>query len=359
MMTSTLSTSTSFRTALTASPGVPLLSAKYASTLRPMMPPLALVSSTIIVAPHTTPSPVIAEGPLIAEAKPTRMGGPPWAQAGPAASTVSSNATTVLTSISSLRDVRSPDDGEVLARAGQPADAGRRHLYGILDLHAAPAVLVVRRLDTKHHAWLERRFGCRVEGRRIIGLETDPVPDVVALVVGHPVLTRRLNSDFENSADRYARLHRGHPRLLAGEDRRIVARQLVARLAEHSRACDVRAVALVDATEIEAHHVAGLERSFGRVDVGERSALTDRDHGEEGLSAALKDLRLVHIRCLALGDTGFEHREDGGHAILGDLGGALKPRDLRRALHHARAPEELVGGHERRTRELLLERAPG
>ena len=40
MITSTLSTSTSLRTALTASPGVPLLSAKKASTLCPMMPPL-------------------------------------------------------------------------------------------------------------------------------------------------------------------------------------------------------------------------------------------------------------------------------------------------------------------------------
>ena len=63
------------RTALTASPGAALLSAKYASSFLPITPPLALISSTASVAPHFTPSPVIAAGPLIADAKPTRMGG--------------------------------------------------------------------------------------------------------------------------------------------------------------------------------------------------------------------------------------------------------------------------------------------
>ncbi len=85
-MTSTLSTSTSFLTALTASPGVPLLSAKKTSTLRPMMPPLAFTSSTAMVAPHITPSPVMADGPLIADENPTLIG---WAHAGPAASRAS------------------------------------------------------------------------------------------------------------------------------------------------------------------------------------------------------------------------------------------------------------------------------
>ena len=61
MMTSTWSTSASLRTALTASPGVALLSANEASILRPMMPPFALISSTASVAPQRTPSPVIAE----------------------------------------------------------------------------------------------------------------------------------------------------------------------------------------------------------------------------------------------------------------------------------------------------------
>src|SRR5690349_19391979 len=46
-----------------------------------MMPPLALISSTASVPPHRTPSPVIAAGPLIAEAKPMRMGGGAWAAA--------------------------------------------------------------------------------------------------------------------------------------------------------------------------------------------------------------------------------------------------------------------------------------
>src|SRR5262249_4184055 len=75
MMTSTLSTSASLRTALTASPGCALLSAKYASSLRPITPPFALISSTAIVAPQRTPSPVIAAGPLMADAEPMRMGG--------------------------------------------------------------------------------------------------------------------------------------------------------------------------------------------------------------------------------------------------------------------------------------------
>src|SRR5215470_3684844 len=40
-----------------------------------MTPPLALISSTASVAPHLTPSPVMAAGPLMAEAKPILMGG--------------------------------------------------------------------------------------------------------------------------------------------------------------------------------------------------------------------------------------------------------------------------------------------
>lgn len=87
MMTSTWSTSANLRTALTASPGVARLSAKEASIRRPMTPPRALISSTASMAPHCTPSPVMAAGPLMAEAKPTRMGGA-WAAAGRAASRV-------------------------------------------------------------------------------------------------------------------------------------------------------------------------------------------------------------------------------------------------------------------------------
>src|SRR5260370_38040686 len=47
-----------------------------------MMPPLALYSSASIWAAHFTPSPVIAEGPVIAEEKPTRIGGAVCAPAG-------------------------------------------------------------------------------------------------------------------------------------------------------------------------------------------------------------------------------------------------------------------------------------
>src|SRR5206468_4148984 len=61
---------------------------------------LALISSTTICPAHVTPSPVIADGPLIAEANPTRIGGPPCAHAGATANTVNSSAITVLMSVS-------------------------------------------------------------------------------------------------------------------------------------------------------------------------------------------------------------------------------------------------------------------
>src|SRR6185503_1201711 len=95
-MTSTLSTSASLRTALTASPGCALLSAKYASSLRPITPPLALISSTMSEAPQRTPSPVMAAGPLIAEAKPILIGAF-WARpdSGRAASTTRTRARTM------------------------------------------------------------------------------------------------------------------------------------------------------------------------------------------------------------------------------------------------------------------------
>ena len=47
-----------------------------------MMPPLALYSSASIWAAHLTPSPVIAEGPVMADENPTRIGGAPCAPAG-------------------------------------------------------------------------------------------------------------------------------------------------------------------------------------------------------------------------------------------------------------------------------------
>ncbi len=45
------------------------------------MPPLALYSSASIWAAHFTPSPVMADGPVMADAKPTRIGGAPCAPA--------------------------------------------------------------------------------------------------------------------------------------------------------------------------------------------------------------------------------------------------------------------------------------
>src|SRR5437879_4225431 len=251
MMTSTWSTSASLRTALTASPGCALLSAKEASILWPMMPPLALISSTASVAPQRTPSPVIAAGPLIAEAKPMRMGGAcAPADNAPAESAASSRVTSASASrmiASSLARCCSSDNGEVLAGPGQRPRAGRRHLDGVLDLHAAPAVLVVGRLDAEHHAGLERGVRRRVDRRRVVGLEPDPVAAVVSRVVGQAALARDADGEVEEPAHRHAGLHGGDGGALTGEDRRVVARLFVAGLAQHGRARDVRAIGAPEA----------------------------------------------------------------------------------------------------------------
>src|SRR5713226_1815375 len=157
MITSTLSTSTSLRTALTASPGVPALSPKEISIFRPMMPPLALYSSASNWAAHFTPSPVIAEGPVMAEANPTLMGGADCASP-PGRSPPSTRASTiaipiVLRRVSvialSPRSALSTEDRQLLARLGEPAYAAGGDLDGVLDLDAAPAMFVVGRLHAE------------------------------------------------------------------------------------------------------------------------------------------------------------------------------------------------------------------
>src|SRR5689334_11955544 len=291
MITSTWSTSASLRTALTASPGCALLSAKNASSLRPMTPPLALISSTASVAPHRTPSPVIAAGPLIAEAKPMRIGG----ACAPAETAMRSSVATVSTgrmmAISSLAD-----DREVLARARQRARAARCDFDRILDLHAAPAVLVVRRLDAEHHAGLERGAGRRVDRRRIVRLEPDAVSDVVTLIMRQPALARHAHRDLEQLAHRHAGLHSGDGGPLTGQDCGIAARLFLGRCAEHGRPRNVRAIRADQAAEIEAHQVARSQRALGGVDVGERRSLTDRHHGEERLRALAQHFFFVDTR---------------------------------------------------------------
>src|SRR6185295_8738179 len=184
-ITSTLSTSASRRTALTASPGVPALSPKYSSIFRPMMPPLALYSSASIWAAHFTPSPVIAEGPVIAEENPTLIGGPPCACT-PGRSPPRSNSTSPTTiaivprriRLIALSSLGSPsgflaEDRQLLARPGEPADTAGGDLDGVLDLDAAPAMLVVGGLHAEDHAGLQRGVGRRVDGGWIVGLEPD------------------------------------------------------------------------------------------------------------------------------------------------------------------------------------------
>src|SRR5919109_4335371 len=227
MITSTWSTSASLRTALTASPGCALLSAKNASSFRPMTPPFALISSTASVAPQRTPSPVIAAGPLIAEAKPTRMGGA-WA---PAETAMRSSAATV--SASRMAASSLSDDREVLAGARERARATGGDLDRVLHLHAAPPVLVVGRLHAEHHAGLECGARPRVDRRRVVGLEPDPVADVVALIVRQPVLARHAHGELEEVAHRHAGLHGGDGGPLTGENGPVVARLLVGRLAQH------------------------------------------------------------------------------------------------------------------------------
>ena len=182
--------------------------------------------------------------------------------------------------------------------------------------------------------------------------------DVVALVVRQSAFARDPHGDIEDLADRHAGFHGADRCFLARKNRGVEARQLIARLAEHHRTRDVRAVSVGHAAEIEAHHVAEFESALGRVHVGQCSPFADRDHSEEGLGATPEDLGLVHVRRLALGDARLEHRQHRGHAGLGDLRRALQSRDLFWTLDHARPPEELVGGRQGAL-HALLERPPG
>ena len=99
------------------------------------MPPLALYSSASIWAAHFTPSPVIAEGPVMAEEKPTRIGGALCApaagalraepEASPTAIAIADRP--VVRSVSS-RSPRSAsaEDLQFLARLGEPPRRRRR-----------------------------------------------------------------------------------------------------------------------------------------------------------------------------------------------------------------------------------------
>src|SRR6266571_2605226 len=249
-----------------------------------MMPPLAFSSSTAMVAPHTTPSPVMADGPLIADAKPTRTG---WAQAGAAATTVINSARMMRMCHLLVVDpsppegervrvrggawrIRLADDRELRARAREPPRAVGRDLHGVLHLDAAPAVLVVGRLHAEDHAGLEQGRRRRVDRGRVVGLEPDAVAHVVALIVRDAMLAGHAHGDLEDVAHGHARSHGRDGRLLASERGPVVPRLLLARPAEDGRPRDVRAVALVDAAQVEADEVAGPERALGGVDVRER-----------------------------------------------------------------------------------------
>src|SRR5437773_1794767 len=65
-----------------------------------------------------------------------------------------------------------------------------------------------------------------------------------------------------------------------------------------------------------------------------------------------------YTRGVALGDAGLEHAQDRGDAVLGDERRALERRHLVRSLHHTRLAKHLVGRHERRPRQALLDARP-
>src|ERR1044072_5365792 len=110
------------------------------------MPPLALYSSANIWAAHFTPSPVMAEGPVMAEENPTRIGGAPRGE--PPAQPARDRDPDPSASDPCHRALLarpSAEDLQFLARLREPAHAGRRYLDRVLHLDLAPAVLVVRR----------------------------------------------------------------------------------------------------------------------------------------------------------------------------------------------------------------------
>ncbi len=184
------------------------------------------------------------------------------------------------------------------------------------------------------------------------------MPDVIALVMRHAGLAGDPHADLEDLIDRHPRLHGGDGGPLAVADRVVVAPLLVGRRAQHRGARDVRAIALIDTPEVEAHEVALRERPVRCVHVGERRPVAHRDHGEEGLGALSQDLLLERQRPLALGDAGLEHAQHGRDPVLRDERGPLETTHLLGALHHARGPEVRIGGLKRRPREAFRQPLP-
>src|SRR4051794_41085151 len=116
---------------------------------------------------------------------------------------------------------------QLAGAAGEDAAAVLGDDDGVLDLESGEAELVVRRLDLEDHARLERRLRRLVEDRRVVGVETDAVADVVPAVVRDPGLARRLDRRGEHVLRRHAGPHRVDRGLLAREDRVVVALQLL------------------------------------------------------------------------------------------------------------------------------------
>ena len=202
-------------------------------------------------------------------------------------------------------------------------------------------------------------MGRRVDGGRVVGLESDAVAHVVSLVVRHAVLAGHPHRGLEDLADRHPRLHRGDGRLLPVARGIVVAELLVARGSDHRGARDVRTVALVDAAQIQADEVARFQRGVGGVDVGERGPVPHRDHGEERLGTLAHHLLLERHRGLALGHPRLQHAEHCCDTVLGDQGRPLEPPHLLRTLDHSRGAKRRVGGHDRGPGEQLAQPLPG
>src|SRR5437773_1414009 len=348
-----------------------------------MTPPLALISSTASVAPHRTPSPVMAAGPLIADAKPMRMGGAcAPADDAPAESAASSrvmaiSASRIMLSSFLLGAPTSPPNPptfgpprrsrggprflrachrEILAGAGQRSHAGVCDVDGVFALDAGPAVLVVGRLDAEDHARFERGGGRGVDRRRIVGLEPDAVADMMSLIVRQTVLARDAHGDVEQPADRHAGLHGRDRRALTREDGRVIARLLVAGRAEHR--------ALEGGDLVRALHHAGLpEHLVCRHERRCRQALLD------ALPRGRKQAALIETHAPAEYP---EVAEDAGQRVGGarcrrarpltdlaaDLAGIVGVFEEELAVAGEVIHLDAVGGHARRVDERDDERRP-
>src|SRR5207249_9991629 len=89
---------------------------------------------------------------------------------------------------------------EAVVRAVEHPRAGARDEHGVLHAHAHGPELVVRYLDPKHLAQLEPCSGAGGERRRLARLETDPMADMLLLVVRETIRADSFHGSVEHAA---------------------------------------------------------------------------------------------------------------------------------------------------------------